>query len=164
MSAWTEALRRQFDAALTTLERALEACPDQAWSLPVGRGVFWRAAYHALFYLDLYAGESDEGFAPPDGFCTTELEEDGAPPREYTRAELLGYAAHCRAKVHARLAALTDEDAARPSGIAWLERRGLTTAEAWLYNVRHVQHHAAQLNLALRQAEDLGAAWIFADE
>ena len=30
-----------------------------------------------------------------------------------------------------------------------------------LYNMRHVQHHAAQLNLILRQVLDKGSPWVF---
>jgi hypothetical protein len=31
---------------------------------------------------------------------------------------------------------------------------------ALLYNLRHVQHHAAQLNLILRQAVDSAPGWV----
>ena len=33
-------------------------------------------------------------------------------------------------------------------------------AELLLYNMRHVQHHAAQLNLLLRQTEHKGSRWV----
>jgi len=32
--------------------------------------------------------------------------------------------------------------------------------ELLLYNMRHVQHHAAQLNLMLRQAVDSAPGWV----
>jgi uncharacterized damage-inducible protein DinB len=33
-------------------------------------------------------------------------------------------------------------------------------AELLLYNVRHVQHHAAQLSLILRQTTDSAPGWV----
>src|SRR5687767_7015822 len=35
-----------------------------------------------------------------------------------------------------------------------------TRVEALLYNMRHVQHHAAQLNLLLRQATNSAPDWV----
>jgi hypothetical protein len=37
----------------------------------------------------------------------------------------------------------------------------LNIGELHLYNMRHVQHHAGQLNLLLRQAADIGSGWTF---
>lgn len=36
----------------------------------------------------------------------------------------------------------------------------LTVWESLLYNMRHVQHHAAQLNLLLRQATNDAPRWV----
>jgi len=36
----------------------------------------------------------------------------------------------------------------------------LSFAELLLYNMRHVQHHAAQLNLILRQKVDSAPGWV----
>ena len=40
----------------------------------------------------------------------------------------------------------------------------LTFAELLLYNMRHTQHHAAQLNLILRQETDAAPGWVAAAE
>ena len=55
---------------------------------------------------------------------------------------------------------LTESDLERPSGFEWLARREMSVAESVLYNLRHVQHHAAQLNLVLRQEAGFGADWV----
>ncbi len=66
----------------------------------------------------------------------------------YTQDELLGYLSHGRRKLHARLDALTDAGLA---GHVAFRPGEFTVAEWLLYSMRHVQHHAAQLNLVLRQ-------------
>jgi hypothetical protein len=49
------------------------------------------------------------------------------------------------------------ERARRHCGLEWID---LGVAELLLYNVRHVQHHAAQLNLILRQTTDSAPSWV----
>jgi len=53
--------------------------------------------------------------------------------------------------------ALTDEQARRHCDFEWID---VSVAELMLYNLRHVQHHAAQLNLVLRQTIDSAPAWV----
>ena len=36
----------------------------------------------------------------------------------------------------------------------------MTRVESLLYNMRHVQHHAAQLNLLLRQSTNSAPDWV----
>src|SRR5258706_15426394 len=67
-----------------------------------------------------------------------------------------GLLAHGREKTRAIIGAMTSELAAQPCGA---ERPGLTVGELVLYNLRHVQHHAAQLNLILRQTVDSAPRW-----
>jgi uncharacterized damage-inducible protein DinB len=55
------------------------------------------------------------------------------------------------------MAARSDEDVRRPCGFP---RRDLTVAELFLYTMRHVQHHAAQLNLLLRQKTGSATPWV----
>jgi uncharacterized damage-inducible protein DinB len=60
-------------------------------------------------------------------------------------------------KCRATIEALTDEKAS--------ERRSFVSfdcslSELLLYDMRHVQHHAAQLNLILRQKTDSAPGWV----
>jgi hypothetical protein len=80
------------------------------------------------------------------------------PDRVYTREEILSYVAHGRAKCRMVIAAVTDEDLRTACGFPWV---GVTVMELFLYNMRHVQHHAAQLNLILRQGTDSAPGWVF---
>ena len=74
-----------------------------------------------------------------------------SPERPYTKEELLAYLAAMRRKCHATLSALTDEQARQPVEYPWAEGQAVSFLELQLYNMRHVQEHAAQLNLFLGQ-------------
>jgi hypothetical protein len=165
-SFWKGTIRRQFGAAIDMLENAMRVCPDELWSDPskrpqwVSRNVvgFWYVAFHTLFFLDYYLSERAETFVPPAPFTLDELDPSGLlPDRPYTKAELLGYLDHCRKKCHAAIEAMTEEEAHQHCGF---KRLDFTGAELLLDNMRHVQHHAAQLNLLLRQSIDSAPPWI----
>ena len=149
----------QFGAAIDTLENAINACPDSLWADGARKKPYWYLAYHALFFLDLYLSDSPRQFSPPPPITVSEGERHGKmPDRVYTRAELLGYLTHCREKCISRLEAMTEEVAHARCGFSWLN---MNVAELHLYNLRHTQHHAAQLNLILREEADQGAPWVF---
>ena len=163
---WKTILWKQFGAAIDMLENAMRACPDELWcdgSKPpawVSRGVvgFWYVAFHTLFFLDFYLSGSEKDFAPPAPFTLAELDPAGLlPERPYTKTELQAYLEHGRRKCRATIAALTDETARQRCGF---ERLDLSGAELMFYSMRHVQHHAAQLNLLLRQATDSAPRWV----
>ena len=158
-AAWKETVWRQFGAAIETLESVMSACPDRLWCDRTKQPEFWYLAYHTLFWLDFYLSESPAAFTPPTPFGPEELDPAGLlPERPYTKAELKAYLEHGRRKCRARFVALTEAEARRifvlGSGIE------LEIAELLLYNLRHVQHHSAQLNLILRQQTDSAARWV----
>jgi hypothetical protein len=144
---WRTIIWQQFGAAITMLEDAMRACPDDLWSDRSQPLEFWYVTYHTLFWLDLYLSGSVTGFAPPAPFTLEELDPAGVlPERPYTRDELQSYLDHCHQKCRATLEALSDEKARQHCKFSWGE---VSFAELLLYNMRHVQEHAAQLNLIL---------------
>ncbi len=152
------ALWHQFGAAIDMLDNALHACPEELWGDRTRQPQFWYLVYHTLFWLDFYLSGSREGFSPPPPFTLAELDPAGVvPDRVYTREELARYLQHGRAKCRARLEGLTPEEAGRRVDLGWLD---LSFAELLLYNLRHVQHGAAQLNLILRQCTGSAPPWI----
>lgn len=149
---------QQFGAAIDMLENAIRACPAEVWGKQVGPQEFWYLAFHTLFYIDLYLSESDAGFSPPAPFTLDEMDERGLlPERVYTKEELLSYVDHGRAKCRTTIRSMTSERAGQRCGFAWLD---LSVAELLLYTMRHVQHHAGQLNLILRQKSDTSPGWV----
>ncbi len=174
-TAWSTALWRQFGAAIDTLDHALVACPASLWTqrlwptppppqFPPQFAEFWYVAYHALVWLDLYlSGVPEEDFAPPAPFAHGELDSvEALPERPYTKPELRAYLVSTRQKCHATLVALTDEQARRPVEYPWSRGQPISFLELLLYNMRHVQEHAAQLSLFLGQhaLPDADRAWV----
>ena len=156
---WQETVWSQFGAAIDALENAIHACPDDLWDDRTQRAEFWYMVSHTLFWLDYYLSESFEDFVPPEPFGMEEMDPAGAmPPRPYTKAELQSYLEHGRAKCRARLIGLTDTEASRRIEFG---KRDLSVAELLLYNMRHVQHHSAQLNFILREETDSAPRWTF---
>jgi hypothetical protein len=155
---WKTIVLPQFGASIEMLENAIRACPEELWNDRSQLPEFWYLTYHTLFYLDCYLSESDKGFTPPPPYNLDELDPAGLmPPHPYSKDELLAYLDHGRKKCQRVIEELTEEKAARRCGFDWLD---LSAGELLLYNMRHVQHHAAQLNLMLRQKTDSAPRWV----
>ncbi len=155
---WKREIGAQVGAAIDMMENAIRACPESLWGDTSRNPQFWYLAYHALFFLDLYLSDKEEGFAPPAPFTLAEMDPAGVmPDRVYTKDELLSYLEHGRRKLKAEMAGFTDERARRRRVFGSVEGSGL---EMLLYNLRHVQHHTAQLNLLLRQVTDSAPKWV----
>ena len=159
------ALWRQFGAAIDMLEAALVACPPALWTgrlwrdppdhptgFPPEFGEFWYLVYHTLFWLDLYlSGCREEEFVPPAPFAWLEIDPPVSPARPYTQEALHAYLVATRRKGQATLDALTDERARQAVEYPWARGQVVSYWELQLYNMRHVQEHAAQLSLFLGQ-------------
>ena len=157
-ASWKAAIWGQFGAAIDMLENAVVACPDELWGDRTRRPEFWYLVFHTLFWLDLYLTGRKEGFAPPAPYTLDELDPAGLlPDRVYSKAELRAYLEHGRRKCRATIAGLTEERARDRNGAQGPE---ISFGELLLYNLRHVQHHAAQLNLMLRQTIDSAPGWV----
>jgi len=155
---WRAILWQQFGAAIDMLENAMLACPDELWSASSRRPEFW---YSPI------TRSSGSTFTSPARLRDllhrrhSRLDEmDPAaliPEHPYTKELLHTYLEHGREKCRATIADMSDEKAVRRCGFEWVD---VTNAELLLYNMRHVQHHAAQLNLILRQTIDLAPGWV----
>ncbi len=150
---------QQFGAAIDMLDDAINLCPDHLWTAVLWKdpdaeeyGQFWFVAYHTLFWLDLYLTGYSDGFAPPAPFMRGKL-----PEKPYTKDQIRAYLDQCRSKCQATIEALTDERARQRCTFDWVEASFL---EMQLYNMRHVQEHAAQLNLLLGNHNVLGLDWV----
>lgn len=151
-------LWQQLGAAIEMLERAMQSCPDDLWGDQSQEPQFWYIAYHTIFFLDFYMSDSLEEFTPPAPFTLSELDPAGVmPDRIYAKEELHAYLAHGRKKCKGAIKALTEENADQRIKYG---RVDISRAELFLYKIRHVQHHAAQLNLILRQKIDSAPRWV----
>jgi hypothetical protein len=149
---------RQFGAAIDMLENAIVACPETLWRDPSLAPAFWNRAYHTLFFLDFYLARSADDYVPPPPFTRDELDPaDVLPAEPYEKAELQDYLATGREACRRAITEMTADTAIEPWHFRWGDMGRL---ELLLYNMRHVQHHAAQLNLLLRQNVDAAPRWV----
>lgn len=155
---WKASIAAQFGAALDMLENAVRACPEALWEDRGHEPEVWYLVYHTLFWLELYFYGQEEGFAPPAPFTLDELDPAGIlPERVYSKDELLGYLDHGRERLDATLTGLTEARARQRCRFGWGEA---SYGELLLYNLRHVQHHAGQLNLILKRHMGRSPAWV----
>lgn len=148
----------QFGAAIDMIENATQACPDEHWGTRKHHTEFWYIAFHTLWWLDLYLSDSVETFKPPKPFAMDELDPEGLlPEKVYTKDELQKYLKHGRKKSKETIQSLTDEKIEERCGFGWIDG---SVAELFLYNLRHIQHHTAQLNFILRQTIDSAPRWV----
>ncbi|HKP46301.1 MAG TPA: DinB family protein [Pyrinomonadaceae bacterium] len=151
-------LWQQLGAAIDMLENAMRSCPDEVWSDSSRQPQFWYLAYHTLFWLDFYLDNSPATFLPRAPFTLDEMDADGIlPERPYSKDELLSYLVQGREKCRVFIAALTEKTMQEemPTGSF-----AGTRLESILSILRHNQHHAAQLNLMLRQQTNSAPRWV----
>lgn len=162
----------QYEAALSTLKACVDTCPDTLWTGPVATYKFFQVVFHALFFTDLYLGTDEESFSRqpfhlhhPEFFANYAVEheplDDPAPPFR-DKASLLAYLDFCRRKAGEVVRGETETILTGPCGFRRGDRRNFSRAELHVYNIRHIQHHAAQLSLRLRLETHEGVEWMHA--
>ena len=158
-----EHLWSQFGASIDMLKNAITMWPEELWTT---RRKFFYMTYHCLFFLDYYLTIPspakiisrlpftirEPGQIPPEAI------DDIIPDRIYTKQEILEYLESLRERCRALIASLTEEGMSE----RWIREDGVEfkVLELHLYNMRHVQHHAAQLNMLLRQEIGDAPGWV----
>lgn len=155
------ALKSQYLAALSTLQQLVQDCPEVLWENKQYASPFWRIAYHALYYTDLYLEQHLDDFREYKLY-RPDYENLGKPIATskgdasiYTKPEILEFCLHCREKVNKKLDTLDLEQV--DSGFHWYK---MSKLEHQIVNIRHLQHHAAQLSDRLRNAAGLPTYWV----
>lgn len=151
-----DALWSQFGASIDMLENAIWMCPEEIWNSEVS---FSGSAYHTLFFLDYYLSLEPLGFGPRLPFTHSEFEDD-LPSVPFSRNEILNYLDFNRNKCHDLIMSLTDE-LSKSRWINESKTMDYSIFEILLYNMRHVQHHAAQLNQLLRRDINDAPDWVY---
>lgn len=163
LDTFKELIANQFQAALCTLGTCIEECPETAWNAPIANLAFCQAVFHALFYTDCYLGPNTESLRQQafhrDNkafFRTYEELEDRKQELLYDKASIATYLEFCRNKAWKTIAAETANTLTARCGFEWLP---FSRAELHVYNIRHIQHHAAQLSLRLRLDSGTNIPW-----
>jgi hypothetical protein len=161
-----EVISHQFEASLGTLHLAIARCPDASWDKPVAKLKFCQVAFHTVFCADLYLqpGENRDVFRSQPFhvehaavFRDYEELEDREQVLMYGKPFVLEYLQQVRRKAQEAIARESAEVLAGPSGFSW---RKCSRAELHVYNIRHIQHHAAQLSLRLRLDAGVEIPWV----
>lgn len=120
-----------------------------------GDAPFSQVVFHPV-YADFYLGRDSVPFKEQpfhvknrSVFADYEEMEDRLPVHVYEKPFCLEYLSHCRMKLKATIEAETEASLAGSSGIDF---RKISRAELHVYNMRHIQHHAAQLGLRIQLA------------
>lgn len=173
--ALRSALKSQYHAALAMLRFAIGQCPDELWA---GGGYInptWRVAYHALFYTHFYLQPKADDFTPWEHHQQGlhDLDDIPAPPqiqnlcehpdgpgqtgRPLAKSRVLEYWQFCDDYVDGAVDALNLLSS--ESGFDWYP---IPKLEHQFVNIRHIQHHAAQLGQRLREASggDNSIDWV----
>lgn len=160
-----ELIANQYEATFCTLNQCLQECPSAFWQEPVSAFPFSQCIFHALFFADLYLGKNME-VQPEQAFHKTnaaifagyEQLERVTPVGTYEKQFLEQYLGHCRTKAKSVMGNETEEEWKEPAGFPWLASS--SRAEVHVYNIRHIQHHAAQLILHLRKEATFDLPWV----
>jgi hypothetical protein len=154
MEELKEMLWKQFGAAIDMLESSVLVCPESFWD----KKDFWYSVYHTIFWLDYYSSAEPDAFSPPQPFTLSEFDPKGIlPERLYSKEELLEYLEFARKKGFFLIDGL-NEETSKERFIN--KKKNYNRIEMIIYSMRHVQHHVGQLNLLLRQNEDVAGKWV----
>lgn len=156
----------QFGASIDMLANVIAQAPDEYLH---ENKRFYYIAFHSAIFLDYYLTLPPHDFKPILAFGQTKVSDrpkesidDLIPDKIYSKTELLNYIKQSRKKCKALLDSLTDEK----MNERFVEGDGpddmnYPVVEILLYNMRHTQHHTAQLNMLLRQDWDVHMEWSF---
>ncbi len=161
-----EIVWNQFGASIDMLINVIASCPDNYF---VKNPRFYFIAFHSAIFLDYYSTIPPREFSSKLSFTQkeprdrpTEAIDDMIPDKIYSKKELVEYVKLSREKCWQLIFSLTDEkleerfkEGDEPNDMDY------PILEILLYNLRHTQHHTAQLNLLLRQDIDNHMEWSF---
>jgi DinB superfamily len=161
-----EILWNQFGASIDMLTNAISSCPDDYFTT---HRQFYYIAFHSTIFLDYYLTFPPSNFSPLLAFTQKEAKDrpkeaidDLIPDKVYSKQEVLEYLKQSREKCRQLIYNLTEEnlnqrfkEGNEPNDMDY------PILEILLYNLRHTQHHTAQLNMLLRQDMDKHLEWSF---
>ncbi|HMS34207.1 MAG TPA: DinB family protein [Ignavibacteria bacterium] len=169
ISELKNSLWKQFGAGIDMLRNAIMLCPEEYWNTDKR---FFYIAYHSLISLDYcltipptnYRSQLPFTITDPDGIPEEAL-DDIIPDRIYSKKELLEYLQASRLKCRELIEGLTEEKIKqrwieKPDELSAYVTLQFSTLEILLYNLRHVQHHTAQLNMLLRGKINAAPDWV----
>lgn len=170
---FVKTLWRNFGAAIDMFSNAVVMCPDDLW---LKKDKFFYLTYHTVIFLDYYMTNPVKNFEPllPYTLINTtdippEAIDDVFPEKHYSKQEILNYTFKIREKCKKLIQTSTGEAFAKRwindeeiklHGLCATIVEHYSLLEIIFYNLRHIQHHTAQLNFILRKEINIAPDWI----
>jgi hypothetical protein len=161
-----EIVWNQFGASIDMLINVVSSCPENYFEQ---NPRFYFVTFHSTIFLDYYLTIPPCDFSPLLSFTHKEQKErpkeaidNIIPDKIYSNQEVVDYLKHSREKCRQLIESLTEENFnQRFKEGDELNDMDYSILEILLYNMRHTQHHTAQLNILLRQDFDKHMEWSF---
>jgi DinB superfamily len=160
----SESVLNQFLAVMSTLNQAIQNCSPKEWNEDHFDSPFSQVVFHVLIYTDLYLGRDKDDVKKQDFhrengtlFRDYEEFEDRKPVQVYTKAEVEKYFRFCIDKGRNEILKETEQSLLGESGF---HGRNFSRLEMYIYLIRHIQHHAAQLGLRNQAAGGKELKWV----
>ena len=166
-------LWKHFGASIDMLKDAIELSPEELWN---NNRKFYYMAYHTVVFIDYYTSMPPRNFTAALPYTLTEPAklpadaiDDILPDKLHSKQELLAWLQTCRDKCRQLIANLTEEQLSQrwaadspDINLTLSDPRVVqdSVLDVLFLNMRHVQHHTAQLNLILRQTINDAPDWV----
>ncbi|MBK7427333.1 MAG: DinB family protein [Saprospiraceae bacterium] len=161
-----EILWNQFGASIDMLINVIASSPE---GYNESNKRFYYIAYHSAIFLDYYLTIPQNDFSQFLPFTFKEKDvrpkeaiDDLVPDKIYSKQEIIEFLKLSRLKCRALIESLSIEKLTErfkagddPKDMDY------PILEILLYNMRHTQHHAAQLNMYIRNDFDQHMEWSF---
>ena len=160
----TVILTSQYKASLGMLRQAIEKVPEEQWNTGEYNNPNWQIAYHILWAVKYYLGENPESYVPfknaIEGAESLGGNQDWENPDEnvkvsgfHTKDELLSFIDDIEESL---LQSIEELPLDEHSGFEWYPYSRL---EFHINNIRHIQHHTAQIIERLKAKGITGFPW-----
>lgn len=162
-----------FGTCIQMLGNAIAHAPERMWQ---PNTKFYYMAYHTVVFLEYYLTQPVASYSPMFPYNLVEVEnipavgiDDVLPARFYSQQEIVDGLAAISLKCKKRILNASEEtlnslwitpDEIGLHGLCPGIAENYTLLEILFYNLRHVQHHTAQLNLLLRQQTNSVPDWV----
>ncbi len=160
----TEILASQYKAALQMLRQTIKKMPSDQWNDSKFHNPNWQIAYHAIWGAQFYLGADMESFVPwkkaVEGAESLGGTQEWENPEESvivdgynTKEELLSFIDNIEDGLKQAISKLPLGEG---SGFEWYPYSRL---ELHINNIRHIQHHAAELIERMKSKGVTGFPW-----
>ena len=156
-------LKSQYHASLEMMRRCINECSEELWTSDQMVNPYWRVVYHTLFFFRLYLFQHLDDHKRWEhhkpGSHNMSMDPDAKEVEPYSQREMIELVDHCRDLIDSKVDStdLTAENC----GFHWYK---VPKLEHMMVNLRHLQHHVAQLQDRLRNVENKGINWVRAKD